>query len=357
MKFNILQMTPDLNYVDGRSYYVYLLSKYLKENNHNVTVLTNGGDSLDRLQKLKIPVHVIPSLSSRKYLLKSRRSVSQFIKENKIDIIHTHHRYYELIANTLRKTQKVKTVLTALSIVDKRFFVEYKSDCLIAVSSSVKDMLAKKFKIDKRRIVQIPNFVDSSELKLNNNPDKKLTSEIKKEKNGVVIFSAGRFDPEKNFETLIRAVAKLKVINPKLILIGEGKDKFKYEKLIKSLSVNADIFPPKKNLKGFFEIADICVLSSVRDPLPGFMLQSGLFSKPFVGADVDGIKDTIISGFNGLLFKSRDENDLASKISQLIEDKSLQKKYASNLNKLVLKKFTEKSVIPQIEKLYDNLMK
>ncbi len=56
MKLNILHITPDFNYACGRSYYVYLLSKYLSRK-HNVTVLTNGGDSLERLEEKRRRSH------------------------------------------------------------------------------------------------------------------------------------------------------------------------------------------------------------------------------------------------------------------------------------------------------------
>lgn len=348
---NILHLTPDFNYSDGRSYYVYLLLKFLKKNKHNVYLCTNGGDSFDRLKKVSIPYFTGRSLSDKHSFLKSIRDICNFAEEKKIDTIHSHHRYYELLANAVKKRLKINTVFTALSIVDRRYFVEYKSDKIIAVSNSVREMLVNKFNVKKSRIALIPNFTDTGELSL-------IRNRLSLKKDGAVnILSAGRFHKDKDHATLIKAVSLINKKNPdiKLTLIGEGDEKSNIENLIKEYSVNAQIFPPVKDLYNYISEADICVLSSVRDPLPGFMLESGLIGKPFIGSDVDGISDTIQNGVNGLLFKKRNAEELAGKINLMIGDNGLAKDCADNLNKLVLDEYTEKSVIPKIESLYKSL--
>jgi glycosyltransferase involved in cell wall biosynthesis len=347
---NILHLTPDFNYSDGRSYYIFLLLKYLKKKRHSVFLFTNGGNSFDRINELSVPYFTEGSLSDKYSFLKSVNSISRIVKENKIDIIHSHHRYYELLANTVRKKSKIKTVFTALSIVDRRYFVEYNSDKIIAVSNSVRKMLTDKFKIKEGRIVLIPNFTDTEELKLIN---KSITNTEK----SLNILSAGRFHKDKDQSTLIKAVFLLsrKEKNIKLTLIGDGEEKEKLENLIREYDINAKIISPVKDLYNYINAADICVLSSVRDPLPGFMLESGLFGKPFIGSDADGIADTISDGVNGLLFKKRNSEELAEKIRLFIDNKNLAAKCSENLNKLVLSKFTEKSVIPEIESLYKSL--
>ena len=100
----------------------------------------------------------------------------------------------------------------------------------------------------------------------------------------------------------------------------------------------------------------MCVLSSVRDPLPGFMLQSGLHRKPFIGSDTDGIAEVIENNNNGLLFEKKNEHELSEKIKFFIDNKQTALNCADNLNKLVFEKFTERTVIPQIENLYQSFL-
>ena len=340
---NILHLTPDFNYSDGRSYYVYLLLKYFKKRGHNVFLLTNGGDSFDRLSESGIPYNADPSLSGKTSFVSSLKKISEKVDSLNIDILHSHHRYFELLANSLKRKRKVKTVFTSLSIVNNRFYVEYKSDKIIAVSNCIRDMLVNKFNVDENKISLIPNFVDSEEYSDRRKafPD-----------DSFCILSAGRFHRDKNYETLIKAVSFIREHKIKLILIGEGPEKHKYEKLIKQYSVDAELIPPQKDLRKYFDIADICVLSSVRDPLPGFMLQSGLHRKPFIGSDTDGIAEVIDNNTNGLLFEKKNESELSEKIRYFINNRPSALNCGDSLNKLVFERYTEKAVIPQIEDLY-----
>lgn len=345
---NILHLTPDFNYSDGRSYYVYLLLKYFRKRGHNVFLMTNCGDSFDRLSESGIPYNVDASLSRKTSFVSSLKKISKKVDSLNIDIIHSHHRYFELLANSMKKKKKMNTVFTSLSIVDKRFYVEYKSDKIIAVSNCIRDMLVNKFNINENKISLIPNFVDSEEYS-----DKRKTFPD----DSFCILSAGRFHRDKNYETLIKAVSLISGQRIKLILIGEGPEKNKYETLIQKYSVNAELIPPQRDLRKYFDTADICVLSSVRDPLPGFMLQSGLHRKPFIGSDTDGIAEVIENNINGLLFEKKNEYELSEKIKFFIDNRQTALNCADNLNKLVFEKFTEGTVISQIENLYQSFYK
>lgn len=350
----ILHLTPDFNYSDGRSYYVYLLSKYLQRSGHKVFLCTNAGDSFCRLDDLRIPYTKFPSLTKKSSLLKSRNFISDFIDEHQIDIVHTHHRYLEYVVNSAHSLKKIKTVFTALSIVDRRYFVEYKSDSIIGVSNSVKNMLTDKFGVDEKKISLIPNFVDTEEIQETKKPSDELTENSIPDQ--VRLLSVGRFHKEKNFETLLRAMASLKDINLKLTLVGDGNQKDRYVQIVKKEKINVSFKAPQRYLKEFFESADICILTSLRDPLPGFMLQAGLYSKPFIGSRVDGIAEVIENNVNGLLFDFGNINELADRIRLFANNKKVMENCAVNLNNTVCNNFTEKIVIPKIENLYNTLL-
>lgn len=353
---NILHLTPDFSYVDGRSYYVYLLLKYLNRNGHEVILFTDKGDSYERIHHSGIKVIQSHSYTNKTSFFKSVNVLAGLTEEYNIDIIHSHHRYFELMANSAAKLsrKKVKTVFTSLSIVNRRYCVEYKSDKIIAVSNCVKEMLINKFNIKPDRIVLIPNFVDSEEL-TNQNYDN--NEGIVRNPGRTNILSIGRFHKDKDHLTLLKAVKKVSE-NKKvsLTLIGEGEEQKTYENFITSNSLEVKILPPQNHLGIYFKQSDICVLSSIRDPFPGFMLQSGLYKKPFIGSYTDGIPELIHENENGLLFKKKNYNELASKIDFLINNKIVSDNLAENLNNKVMNNYTEKQIIPAIEVLYEQLL-
>jgi|GEM_PF-721884 len=370
-KLNILYISPNFYYTCGRSYYFNLLLKYFRRFGHNVVFITNGGDSLERLKENNIKYYILPDLDKKKpsIYLKNIKKISNIIVDNGIQIVHSNHRYTEKIAlSAIKRTKKknVLSVITVLSILKRRYYIEYKSDILVAVSNAVKDNLEKIFKVQDSKIKVIPNFADTEELdnsldlsmyKYTNVWQDSTTKQLK-------ILSAGRFHEEKNFETILKALKIIKTTNENsqiqninLLLIGEGPEQKKYEKLIDELNINVKILSPQKSLGGFIRNSDVCILPSIIEPFPNFMLQCGLFKKPFIGSNVDGIKELIINEKNGLLFEAGNKSELAEKIILFTKNIKLREKCGENLHKEIINKYTEKTVIPKIEKLYYEYLK
>lgn len=355
-KLNVLHITPDFNYACGRSYYVFLLLKYFKRTGHNVILITNGGDSFDRLKDNNIPYITLENLNSKNPIsfTKNISAVNKLLEEFDIDIIHSHHRYSELIALQSFKPGKgkVKTVFTSLSIVDRRYSIEYRSDLIIAVSRTVQNMLLGKFKVNPGKIKLIHNFTDTEEL----HEIELIAHNPRDHGNTFNILSVGRFNAEKNFVVLLDALKLLDDKSIKLILIGEGDKREEYNEIIRKNRINAELITPKRDLLEYFFVTDICVLPSARDPFPNFMLQSGLHKKAFIGAEVDGIKELIQNGFNGMLFESGNPKQLAHKISLLKNNPKLREQFAGNLYDIVINNYTQEFIIPKVEKIYYELI-
>lgn len=355
MKLNILHISPDFNYACGRSYYVYLLSKYLSKN-HNVHIITNGGDSIERLEESGIDYRIIKGLKSKNPISIARNisEIRKYIKDRSINIVHTHHRLAEVLALQSIKLIKKKpaSVFTSLSIVKRKYNIEYRSERIIAVSNSVKEMLLQKFKLSPEKISLISNFTDTDEIH-----ELEIASRMSREHSSYfVILAIGRFHNDKDFETLLKALNILKKERIGLILVGEGNNDIDYRRYIAKNNLDVEIIVPQKNLLQYFLIADICVLPSTRDPFPNFMLQSGLHRVPFIGANVDGIGELINEEVNGLLFNAGDEKELAEKILRFKNNKKLAEACATNLHSDVVNNYTQEFIIPRIEHLYRSLL-
>lgn len=350
----ILHITPDFNYACGRSYYVFLLLKYFQMRGYYVHLLTNSGDSLCRLKEKNIPHTLIKSLHSKSPFSVSKNilAIKKLIKENHIDIIHTHHRFSEFLAMQSRgsaNTKKIKTVFTALSILKRRYKIEFRSDEIIAVSNAVKKMLVEKFFVDVSKINVIYNFTDTDEI----HELELLAPGLKDHGSTFNILSIGRFHHEKNFETLLKA---LKIINDssiKTTIVGDGEDKCIYENYIKENNLNVELIEPQKDLLQYFFKTDLCVLSSARDPFPNFMLQAGLHNKIFIGANVDGIGEMIKDGVNGFLFSSKNAKELAEKIFYIKNNFSKLNNIRHKLHEDVINNYTQEFIIPNVMNIYN----
>jgi glycosyltransferase involved in cell wall biosynthesis len=87
------------------------------------------------------------------------------------------------------------------------------------------------------------------------------------------------------------------------------------------------------------------------------MIQSGFFKKPFISSNVDGIGETIVDGFNGLLFTKGDSAELADRIMKYYQDVSLMSRCAGNLYELVNEKHLPADNVKKIYELYNSLLR
>ncbi|MFA5011724.1 MAG: glycosyltransferase family 4 protein [Ignavibacteria bacterium] len=304
-----------------------------------------------RLEELDIDFLINDNIGSNNpiHYTKILKQIHGIVSDKNINILHSYSRATEFLCTLYKKyiNKNIKTVNTVMSLVSRKFFVEYKSDRIISISRCVNTELTDKFKIPKGRIKLIYNFAEP--------PIKEYIS-IKRKESGFVILSAGRFHEEKNFKTLLRALHFINNPQISLKLVGSGKLEADYKKYILKHNIKAAIFPSQNDLAPLFAQCDICVLPSVVDPLPTFMIQAGLFKKPFIGSDVDGIGETIEHEVNGLTFEKKNYKELADNIMRFYEDKKLMIKCSDNLFSLVSERHSPDKNIDQIYNLYIELL-
>jgi len=349
----IIIISPEFNYCCGRSKHVFLLIRYLERAGFNIIFISNKGDSFERLKTLNVKIIIIKDLFSKNIfkIWGNIQELRKIVNYFNADIIHSHHRlsdalvYYALIG----QSKKILTVNTEHSILRKKIFFNYFSKEIIAVSVAVKKIISNNYKIKENRINLIYNFVSTSDYDLKSTPEQKKY---------VNIVSAGRFAKEKNYSLLLNA-AKLLIKNNNITitLIGDGEEKYRLNKLANKLKIRLNLINIIPDVSEYINNADICVLTSKSEALPTFMLEAGLFKKPFIGPDIGGVGEFIINGNNGLLFKAGDSLDLSIQIKKYIEDVNLAKQCSENLHTTVMTKYSEESILPKILNIYEKVYK
>jgi len=339
VKLKILHISSDFNYSCGVSKHVFeLLTHFDSRKDYDVRFITNGGDALSKLEKHNIEYSIFSfskGWSNIFYLPFNYFQLKSFCIKKKIDIIHTHHRYPELLSTLIAKRINIKTITTAHSLVKGYKYFSFKSDKIIAVSNVVKKSLVKNFAIPAEKIETLYNCIYTWRGR-DADGVQKLREKLNIKKTEYVILFLGRLNKIKGIDLLIRAFRKIKPVHPnvKLILVGEILDNTYKQMNVKSdedilrLAARADI-----NL--FFELCDIVILPSREDPFPYAMLEAGIAYKPFIGSRTGGIAEFIEDGVNGFLFEPGNVDDLADKIRFVINYPEKAKFAAEELHKKV----------------------
>lgn len=190
------------------------------------------------------------------------------------------------------------------------------ADLIVVPSKSYSKLVIEQYGADKNKIV----IYASGGINTNLFSPKEHFVKNKKLSLGYV----GRLEPVKGVLLLIHAAKKLKDdgVNFHLSITGSGSLKGKLLSEVYNNNLESYIsFNEQKvqsELVGLYRSFDVLLFPSKSESLGLVGLEAMACGCPVLGADIDGIKNYLVAGFNGLLFKEGDANDLFDKI-QLIK--------------------------------------
>lgn len=336
------------------------LKHFSTKNDYQVHFITNGGDSLERLKEIKSlhfkNLKFSTGVRNIFQLANFYKEIKKYLVENKIELVHSHHRFPEFIVATFANELGIKTVFSPHGFVYgyKRF--SFKSDLIISVSYSATKNLIDDYGVARDKIKTIYNPVNSEQYD-NETDSNKLKSKYSLPNNHTVILFMGRINLEKGFDTLLKAFKKVYDEFGKSFLIISGSDETK--KLIYKLTSdmkNIQIHEPGNKSSELFLLADIVVLPSRSDTFPFVMIETGYFKKPFIGGNTGGIAEFIEDGKDGLLVDPENPEQLAERIIYLLKNPETGKNLGVNLHEKVKRLCDYNSYFYEVEKIYNSLI-
>ena len=175
---------------------------------------------------------------------------------------------------------------------------------------------------------------------------------IKKNNDVFRFVFVGRIVGDKGINELVDAFVKLNKEYPatQLTLVGtyeENLDPVKPDtlKLIETYSC-IDAYGPKfgDDLLMEYMKSDCFVMPSYREGFPNTVMEAGAMGLPSVVTDINGSREIIIHGENGLIVPSKDTDALYEAMKQMLLDNNMRKKMAANARPLINSRF-EKSFV------------
>jgi glycosyltransferase involved in cell wall biosynthesis len=199
-------------------------------------------------------------------------------------------------------------------------------DHVFVHTDGMKSEMTSEFRIPERKVSVIPfginNTVQSTSL---SSAEAKRQLGTSGDDRAVLFF--GNIAPYKGLEYLISAFAELlnKDRSYRLIIVGKPKGSEGYWKQIHQRIARSGIrdrvierieYIPDEETELFFKAADVLILPYTRVFQSGVLFLGYSFGLPAIASDVGTLKEEIIEGQTGFVFKPQDSSDLASKIDK-----------------------------------------
>jgi len=367
-KIKLAQITHDLA-IGGLQQVVVNICRAIDREKFEVTVicLRDLGEFVPEVERMGIKVRLLPQKQNGTDYF-SFLKLARILKEEKIDVIHTHNTQPFVDGTIAGLMAGVKTIVHtdhARSFPDKRryMFAEWLMSHfvykIVGVSEHTSRNLMKFERISAKKIVTIPNGIYGSQYKIIVDKEKKK-KELGIKRNGPILGVGVRLTEQKGITYLLKAMPKVVREFPDvtLVIAGHGPLEPQLKKEAVELKVNDNVFflGPRLDMPEILKLLDIYVLPSLWEGLPMVILEAMASGCPIIATDVGGTGTAIQNGSNGSLVKAKDAQELSMEIIKLLHNKELRVKYVTNGTKMFDEKYSAEIMTKQYEELYLNGM-
>jgi glycosyltransferase involved in cell wall biosynthesis len=341
-----------LHFIDALDYggAETLLMSYiplLKEHEHTVVVLS-GPNVYGKTNYEYIELNHKPVMG----LVHARNALKRVIRERKIDIVHSHSFWTNIISRlatpkniklfnhyhfadygTMKEKKSVKRMIVMDRVIKRKGLVR------IAVSEYVAGMLRDTF--SNAMVKVIPNFIEC---------DSFVKKKIDLTFGELKIVAVGNCNLEKNYDYLLRVFSLLKDEPVTIDIMGGGTLLEHYRNEVERLNLNKVKFcGMESSISKKLPNYDLFLSTSFSESFGMAVLEAICAGLPLMLSDIPAYKE--IAPADSCFFDPENEADLAKKIIEFSKaDRSINdKEYRKTLNK-----YSAENFLVELRTLYKN---
>jgi glycosyltransferase involved in cell wall biosynthesis len=176
-----------------------------------------------------------------------------------------------------------------------------------------------------------------------------------------IILFIGRLVYYKHLEVVIKAFKLLEdKINAKLVILGDGPMRNKWEKLINLYELSDKIefkgYVPHEEKLQFLSRVRALVLPSIFEGFGIVVLEAWALKKPVIVADVKPLNEIVEHGKNGFIVNPCNPKEWVEYIKLLLENKDLARRMGENGYRELINKYTINKCVNKLEQLYRQII-
>jgi glycosyltransferase involved in cell wall biosynthesis len=350
----------------------------LRDMHHNgrcrvrLACLQNKGSlrvEAERLGIGEIHEYALTSFYDLNFLKQLRRLV-RFIKENEIDVVHTHCFYTNIFGMAGAFLARVPARITSKGETEGfRTPMQKRAERLsfrlahrvIANCLVVQDQLIREG-VNPKRIIQHYNGLDLERLK--------VLSSLRREEaramfglpndRRLVTIVANLRNPVKDHPMFLRAAARVRAAVPDsaFVIAGEGELMPSLRQLADDLGIAGDVHFIGRcdDVASLLFASDIGVLSSRAEGFANAILEYMAAGLPVVSTNAGGVREAIVEGETGFIVPTGDHEQMAERIIQILSDNDRAHAMGALGKMIVAETFSSDRHLKNTLELYDELL-
>ena len=371
MKRNVLQIIGSFHQGGSERQAVQLTRLLREDDSFNIflAALNNEGvlkSEAERMGFTTIPEFRLNSFYDLNFLRQLKRC-ARFIRENKIQIVHTHDFYTNIFGiaaariaraplkiASKRETSGMKS--RAQERIERRIFGV--ADAIVVNAKAVENYLVDAG-VSAAKINVIYNGLDLERLKPKETNRRKICEELNlptDENIKFITLVANLRHAVKNQPMFLRAAKTIseKFPEARFVLAGEGELKTNLENMAKHLSIfdKTHFIGRCVKVPELLSVSFVGVLTSFAEGFSNSILEYMAANLPVVATSVGGASEAIIENETGFVVESDDDKLMAEKLIYLLENSRKANVMGAAGRKIVEEKFSCETQLRRTLELY-----
>jgi phosphatidyl-myo-inositol alpha-mannosyltransferase len=348
----------------GVQVHVRQLAAELRTRGHRTTILAPGSRSSEdagvRIVGRPVRVPYRGTVAPISFSPGAWRRIRSAMRSFDPDLIHAHEPLTPSISMLAVLAAGAPVVATFHASLDRSRLMELAGPALRQVSGRIDAAVAVSDAAASfvRRVVRVPLEIVPNGVDVQAFSDPGRSVEGLQE--GPKILWVNRLDPQKGFEIMLRAFEQLasEVGDVHLLVAGDGRDRV----LLRSLpgDLRSRILRlgtvPHEELPRYHAAADVFVSPATGQESFGIVLVEAMAAGvPVVASDIEGYREVVRDGVDGLLVPPNDPNALAAAIRRVLSEPELAAALKA-AGRSRAQAFSWQAIAPRLEAVYDRVL-
>jgi glycosyltransferase involved in cell wall biosynthesis len=338
------------------------------------------GSLMDRVERHRVPVEVLPALRREIHPLRDSQSyfqIKQAIARFRPDVVHTHSGKAGLLGRVAAHALRVPAIVHTMhgapfhayqgrgaQAVLRRCerYAAGRCDALVSVADAMTEMLVAAHVAPREKFTTVYSGMEVEPFLEADQYRQVTRRQLGYADEHVVVGKIARLFHLKGHEFVVHAAQQVIKSQPnvRFLFVGDGILSQSIRDLVRRSGLDSyfqftGLVPPEQ-IPALIGAMDVVVHTSLREGLARVLPQALIAGKPAISYDVDGAREVIKSGETGVLLPPECIDELSAAIATLAADPAMRARLGAEGRRRFTEQFRHQHMTEQLRGLYERIL-